>query len=88
MPRYRYQCHSCHAIQVIFHLMSEKLTQCPLCNTQNKMTKLLTTPHIVATQGDLPAPEIGEITKEHIEANREILKQQKEEAKKETYEPS
>ena len=52
------------------------------------MTKLLTTPHIVVTQDDPSAPEIGEVTKEHIEANREILKQQKEEAKKETYEPS
>ena len=44
-------------------------------------------PHIkkeIALEKD----KVGEITKEYIEANREILEQQKQEAKEENYEPS
>ena len=32
--------------------------------------------------------KIGDITKDHIDANREILEQQKQEAKGENYEPT
>ena len=53
------------------------------------MKKLLSVPFIikndVATQDNR---QVGNITKEYIEANREILKQQKEKIKKENYEPS
>tara|TARA_R100000008_G_C3541391_1_gene144958 strand:+ start:354 stop:524 length:171 start_codon:yes stop_codon:yes gene_type:complete len=53
-----------------------------------KMTKLLTTPTIVTTLEESSPEVVGEITKQYIESNREILEQQKEDAKKETYEPS
>ena len=36
----------------------------------------------------LEKDKVGEITKEYIDANREILEQQKQEAKEENYEPS
>jgi len=52
------------------------------------MKKLLTIPTIVGEAGNTPDGEVGELTKEYIESNRDVLKQQKEEAKKETYEPS
>ena len=52
------------------------------------MKKLLTTPNIVVGNEADPNIEVGELTNEYIESNREILEQQKQEAKEETYEPS
>tara|TARA_R110002020_G_scaffold130148_1_gene291268 strand:- start:19244 stop:19402 length:159 start_codon:yes stop_codon:yes gene_type:complete len=52
------------------------------------MSKLLTTPHIIGLSSEDPFVEVGQITKEYIESNREILQQQIQQAKKETYEPS
>jgi putative FmdB family regulatory protein len=88
MPRYRYKCEGCHKTQSIFHRMSETVNKCPQCNMAGKMTKLLTTPTIVTTPEESSPEVVGEITKQYIESNREILEQQKEDAKKETYEPS
>jgi Na+/phosphate symporter len=73
---------------MIFHAIKDVLQLCPLCGMENQMKKLLTTPNIhVATTTDEEA-EVGELTKEYIEANREILEQQKKEAKKRNYEPT
>jgi|TARA_Y100000310_G_scaffold78885_1_gene75558 putative FmdB family regulatory protein len=88
MPRYRYRCEGCKKEQLIFHLIKEVMTECPLCHGQNQLKKILTTPNIVTDNGSEPEEEVGEITKEYIEANREILKQQKAQAKKENYDPS
>jgi putative FmdB family regulatory protein len=88
MPRYRYQCESCTKIQLIFHLMQDDAPVCQLCDSENQMKKLLTIPKIVVGNTPVANTEVGDITNEHIEANREILEQQKQEAKKETHEPS
>jgi hypothetical protein len=64
------------------------VTTCPLCKIEDKIQKLLTTPRIKTSAADVPNVEVGEVTKEHIEANREILKQQMQEAKEEEYEPT
>ena len=61
---------------------------CPLCNTTNQMKKLLTTPSIILDHEEQTDLEVGEITKEYIESNREILEKQKKEATEDTYEPS
>jgi len=90
MPRYKYQCSTCKHVVIVFHGMNEKFTnrKCILCNTEDAMKKALTRPTIV--QNDLieQEQEVGEITKEYIESNREILDQQKKEAKEKKYEPS
>jgi len=52
------------------------------------MTKLLTVPTIIQTNTPEDPGAVGELTNEYIEANREILQQQKEEAKKEEYDAS
>jgi len=87
MPRYRYYCENCKVEQMIFHTMKEKITACPLCKLPNQIKKMLTTPNIVVG-GENPELAVGELTKEYIETNRDILKQQQQEAKKENYEPS
>jgi putative FmdB family regulatory protein len=88
MPRYRYNCEVCHITQMIFHMLTKPVIVCPQCGAPNRMKKLLTIPTIVGEAGNTPDGEVGELTKEYIESNRDVLKQQKEEAKKETYEPS
>ena len=90
MPRYKYNCGACKVSQIIFHRINEKIMVCPLCGVKEQLKKMLTTPHIAATTDALDDIElaVGEITKEYIEANRDILKQEKEKAQKETYEPS
>ena len=90
MPRYKYNCEACKVSQIIFHRINEKITECPLCGMQNQMKKLLTTPHMILNEEMVPENEkaVGELTQEYIEANRDILKQEKEKIQKETYEPS
>ena len=51
------------------------------------MKKLLSTPFTIKKKSAMNT-KVGETTKEYIEANREILKQQKKEAKEKTHEPS
>jgi len=67
--------------------MSETLSDCDECGTTDTMVKLLSTPHI-KKEVVLEKDKAGEITREYIEANREILEQQKQEAKEENYEPT
>jgi len=87
MPRYRYKCDACNKVHMIFHLMNEKITICNHCN-EPKMKKLLTVPKIILNTDEEIESEVGELTNEYIEANREILEQQKQTAKEDTYEPS
>ena len=87
MPRYRYKCSQCEASKAAFHLISETLSNCDECDGVGTMEKLVSTPYI-KKETVLEKDEVGEITKEHIEANREILEQQKQEAKEENYEPT
>jgi hypothetical protein len=51
------------------------------------MKKLLSTP-MYMVEDSTADDAVGDITKEYIEANREILKQQQEEAKEFTHEPT
>jgi len=68
-------------------MISETLSDCGECEGVGTMEKLVSTPHI-KKEIPLEKDKVGEITKEYIEANREILEQQKQETKKENYEPS
>tara|TARA_Y100000310_G_C20517228_1_gene731798 strand:- start:188 stop:367 length:180 start_codon:yes stop_codon:yes gene_type:complete len=59
-----------------------------MCEAEHALKKVLTRPTIIQKEPIEQEPEIGETTKEFIESNREILTQQKKEAKEENYEPS
>jgi hypothetical protein len=67
------------------HSWSEIQENCVECG-HDEIKKLISVPY-VAKNVEPEDKKVGQITKEHIEANREILKQQKEE-KEESYEPS
>jgi hypothetical protein len=51
------------------------------------MKKILSTPLSIKKKVSTNK-KVGDITKDYIEKNRQILKQQKKEAKEKTYEPS
>jgi|TARA_Y100000296_G_scaffold50671_1_gene58128 putative FmdB family regulatory protein len=87
MPRYRYECTSCGDVVMVFHRIKETLTDCKKCLQENTMKKLLSTPLAIKKKTAVNK-KVGQTTKEYIEANREILKQQKKEAKEKTHEPS
>lgn len=78
MPRYRYKCEGCEEQFVVLHSFSETREQCLLCGHVG-ITKMLGKPVIVNKKESDPRAT-GAITNEYIEANRELLKQMKEEA--------
>ena len=76
MPRYTYQCTECNEIAVVFHRISEAYVDCKICMNKQCMKKLLSTP-IIKKQNKKQNKKVGELTKEYIEANREILEKEK-----------
>ena len=89
MPRYKYQCNECHDLITVFHGIEESYEDCNKCEQKQTMKKLVSTPFIIKKEIAINFDrQVGEITNEYIEINREILEQQKKEAKKTDYEPT
>jgi len=88
MPRYRYVCEICESEQMKFHLSIESPKYfCNGCYVPAEMSRALTTPQIM--KEDLQdSAKIGQLTKEYIESNKEILKEERQKAKEETYDAS
>tara|TARA_R100000664_G_scaffold34178_1_gene54701 strand:- start:668 stop:937 length:270 start_codon:yes stop_codon:yes gene_type:complete len=84
MPRYRYVCEVCDNDQVAFHLYDESpLINCNECDSIEPLVKSITTPSYI-TKKTGPV-KVGDITREYIEKNREILEEEKLKAKEEEY---
>ena len=81
-------CNECSETFTVFHGVNEVLVKCQECDAVQSMQKLLSTPIVIKGDIVIKKNKVGELTKEYIEANREVLKQQKEEARKGSYEPS
>lgn len=89
MPRYRYKCRECEQEQIIFHKIEEAPTECTKCAKVGALDKMLTTPFVKSRSlEEEQDPNVGTLTHEYIEANRDILKKQQEELKKKSHEPS
>ena len=86
MPRYVYQCSECETKQIVFLRISETITDCENSNSKNTMIKVYD--KFFSNIKSDKEQKIGNITNEYIEKNREILNQQKKEAKSTEYEPS
>tara|TARA_Y100000034_G_scaffold125866_1_gene176237 strand:+ start:1271 stop:1495 length:225 start_codon:yes stop_codon:yes gene_type:complete len=72
---------------IVFHGIEETFTDCKKCEELKTMKKLLSTP-LALKKPPSTDKKVGDITKEYIEANREVLKQQKKKAKEKTHEPT
>tara|TARA_Y100000592_G_C5211007_1_gene194956 strand:+ start:93 stop:359 length:267 start_codon:yes stop_codon:yes gene_type:complete len=86
MPRYNYKCSSCGVEAIIFHLLNEKVELCTSCEESGTMIKQLTTPVLNLKKDNQINNSVGEITKDYIEKNRELLEHEKDKARKQTYE--
>ena len=83
MPRYRYLCAACNTERTITHLFAEIIEDCELCGEKECMTKLLSKPlyRDPKKNSNIDTKKVGDLTKEYIEQNREILNTMKEKAK-------
>tara|TARA_R110002020_G_scaffold299890_15_gene515582 strand:- start:1008 stop:1256 length:249 start_codon:yes stop_codon:yes gene_type:complete len=81
-------CNECTKTFTVLHGINEVLVRCQECDATQSMQKLLSTPIVIKDDIIIKESKVGELTKEYIEANREVLRQQKKEATEETYEPS
>lgn len=86
MPRYKFQCSNCEVTQIVFLQISETLTDCDKCNSRNSMVKVFD--KFFSNTVTKKEQKVGNVTKEYIEKNREILNEQKKEARSTEYEPS
>ena len=86
MPLYRYRCQKCESDFSVFHRIKETQDTCQKCDHKGALTKLVTRP--LKRKRGLKTTQVGDITKEHIKTNQEILEKEKKKAKEETYESS
>jgi putative FmdB family regulatory protein len=78
LPRYRYMCEGCEQEFVAFHSFSDTQDSCILCGHES-VTKMVGKP-IVLNKKSTNSKDTGDLTNDYIEANRELLKDMKEEA--------
>ena len=84
LPRYRYKCEGCEQEFVALHSFSDVRESCDLCGHES-ITKMLGKP-IVLNKKLTNSKDTGSLTNEYIEANRELLKDMKEEVSNGFYE--
>ena len=81
MPLYSYQCKTCGSIvnaNVSLDESPETCSDISLCDKEGEITKMLSTPRIKRPSEKQQEKKVGELTKEKIEENREILEAEKE----------
>ena len=81
MPKYRFKCKSCSFIWEEWQSIEEEAFLCIECDSTD-IKKLPAAIFIERRAKKASKKEVGEATKEHIEKNRDILKQMKKEADK------
>lgn len=86
MPRYNFKCSQCLCEVSVFVTMDEQITDCNSCGAIDTMVKLYG--KFYSKTETKKEQKVGNITKEYIEKNKEVLKQQKKEARSKEYESS
>lgn len=108
MPKYFYRCKNeqCLHAFTTYHSMKEILSYCPKCDSEDSLVRVPKLGYILykvqeeklTKAGKLTGKKTGDIVKEHIDENKDILKEERQKAKKsidlvalyedvETYEP-
>lgn len=87
MPKYFYSCKECEYEFRAYHSAKEKLTNCPQCEVENGLVRKVSKVYINSTTvGD--SKKVGDLTKEFIESNRDVLKDYKKELENNEYDVS
>ena len=77
MPRYLYRCSVCTQEMTLFHLAEETVAQCPKCDAEDTLTKLLTPITTLSTPSIDSPQKVGSVTEEFIRKSRQELARQK-----------
>ena len=78
MPKYCYKCSECGSEVEVRHGMTERLTDCKVCDNQGVLTRIPQLTNIVRKQ-EQGQRKTGSLVKDYIQQNKEILKEQKKE---------
>ena len=78
VPKYCYKCSECGSEIEVRHGMTERLTDCKVCDNQNVLTRIPQLTNIVRKQ-EQGERKTGSLVRDYIEENKEILKEQKKE---------
>ena len=76
MPKYCYKCSECESEIEVRHGMTERLTDCKVCDNEEDLTRIHQLTSIVRNQ-EQGEKKTGSLTKEYIEENKRILKEEK-----------
>lgn len=80
MPQYTYKCKSCDKQWEEFYSLNETPTKCPFCE-MNNLQRIPSSVTILAKMQEENKTRTGEIVKNYIEQNKQVLKELKQEAK-------
>lgn len=76
MPKYCYKCSECGSEVEVRHGITERLTDCKVCDNQGVLTRIPQLTNIVRKQ-EQGERKTGSLVKDYIQENKEILKEQK-----------
>ena len=76
MPKYCYKCLECESEIEVRHGMTERLTDCEVCNNQGVLIRIPQLTNIMRKQ-EQGEKKTGSLVKEYIEENRRILQEEK-----------
>ena len=76
MPKYCYKCLECESEIEVRHGMTERLTDCEVCNNQEVLIRIPQLTNIMRKQ-EQGEKKTGSLVKEYIEENRRILQEEK-----------
>ena len=78
MPKYCYKCLECESEIEVRHGMTERLTDCEVCNNQEVLIRIPQLTNIMRKQ-EQGEKKTGSLVKEYIEENKRILKEERKE---------
>ena len=80
MPRYLYRCAKCEFLFEKVHSITEKLTDCEQCETENSLKRLPSSFRLVnKLHSNNNTTRPGQVVKDHIEEARRDIEEQKKE---------
>jgi putative FmdB family regulatory protein len=87
MPKYSYKCGCCEYQFTTHHGIREDPSGCPECNSTGDLTKMVNEVYVKKTHAhyDSAPGRVGDVTKQAIEDNKEILEDAKAEERNLSY---
>ena len=88
MPKYLYDCDTCEYSFHVYHRITEKLKDCPQCEASNSLVRKVNKVFVIKETETSSAKKVGELTKQFIEDNRDVLKDYREDLQRKNYNDS